>query len=611
VDQQHDRRSALLRAERPNGRRRRLALAALLPSLAALAPGLVAAAEGGAGGGDVATTDPSATSTTSTTTSTTTTTSTAPPGAPEPSAPGAASPAPSSVAPPVDAAPEVPTATTTTVAAVIDAGAATPPPVGGAPAPPTTTTTTTVATPPTSLVALDPADAAVPAAPEDPAPVEVAVVEEPALPLVLAATSYDGVYADGVPIGVAMATTRHLESGGDYRAQAAGSTASGAYQVIDTTWNGFGGFARAVDAPPEVQDQFAYESFVAILKAHRNDVAAIPVAWYFPAALRDPALMDVVPRPDAGNVLTPRQYQWRWMEIFLDKLGEGAPVVLPADSDPLVPSIAFPVLGPVSFSHDWQHPRGEHGERLHEGIDLLGVAGQPLRAAFDGTVTSIGFVDRGIAGVSITLTRDDGLYANYFHLNDDTPGTADGSALVGLRVHGQLSVGQRVKAGQIIGYMGDSGNATGVPHLHFELRTPERIPMDPYPAVLGAQQREQCSVGIGPWSSRFDSPADVAAVLATLSPEQAASLASIVPPAPYVVAGPDGATWTVGVDGSVTATGVGALITPTQGGCEIVPTGTYGTRALGVPAELLPASWWGEEDAPATPELSRPTAGRY
>lgn len=50
------------------------------------------------------------------------------------------------------------------------------------------------------------------------------------------------------------------ESGGDYHAVNCSSTASGKYQVLDSTWAGFGGYARAVDAPPEVQDEWARQA---------------------------------------------------------------------------------------------------------------------------------------------------------------------------------------------------------------------------------------------------------------------------------------------------------------------------------------------------------------
>lgn len=54
---------------------------------------------------------------------------------------------------------------------------------------------------------------------------------------------------------------KRMESGGDYRAQNPVSTASGAYQVLNGTWGGYGGYSRAGDAPPEVQDKFARELY--------------------------------------------------------------------------------------------------------------------------------------------------------------------------------------------------------------------------------------------------------------------------------------------------------------------------------------------------------------
>jgi hypothetical protein len=122
-----------------------------------------------------------------------------------------------------------------------------------------------------------------------------------------------------------LATIRTLESGGNYAAQAAGSSASGAYQFVDGTCNNYGGYRRAVNAPPDVQDAKASDMVFAVLEKNGNDVAAVPVVWYLghlPAPAS--ASWDTVPAPNAGNVLTPRQYQTRWVNKYLEIAGENA-----------------------------------------------------------------------------------------------------------------------------------------------------------------------------------------------------------------------------------------------------------------------------------------------
>lgn len=125
-----------------------------------------------------------------------------------------------------------------------------------------------------------------------------------------------------------LATIRALESGGgdpagDYRAEAAGATASGAYQYVDGTWAGYGGYTHAADALPDIQDAKAAEDVRAVLATYQGDVSKVPIRWYLPSALDDPSLLDDVPMPDAGNRLTIREYQRRWMDTYHRLTGYG------------------------------------------------------------------------------------------------------------------------------------------------------------------------------------------------------------------------------------------------------------------------------------------------
>ena len=112
-------------------------------------------------------------------------------------------------------------------------------------------------------------------------------------------------------------TIRTIESGNSYTAQAAGSSASGAYQFINSTWGNYGGYPEAWQAPPDTQDAKAAEWASIILQNHNGDVSVVPVVWYI-GHLPGPgsAEWDTVPVPDAGNVLTPREYQTKWLGVY-------------------------------------------------------------------------------------------------------------------------------------------------------------------------------------------------------------------------------------------------------------------------------------------------------
>ena len=141
----------------------------------------------------------------------------------------------------------------------------------------------------------------------------------------------------------------------------------------------------------------------------------------------------------------------------------------------VVVPIVFPVAGPARWSDNFLVCRGTGCSRMHMGQDLMGAKMTPLVAAFDGVVTSLKRETAVGQGNYVAIAADRGPAAGwsaiYVHVNNDTPGTDDGQGTGRWDFPAGLEVGSRVLAGQLVGWLGDSGNAEGTgPHLHFELR---------------------------------------------------------------------------------------------------------------------------------------------
>jgi hypothetical protein len=146
--------------------------------------------------------------------------------------------------------------------------------------------------------------------------------------------------------------------------------------------------------------------------------------------------------------------------------------------------MVFPLLGEHTLTDSFGDPRGRG--RKHAGVDILADRMTPVVAVADGTVRWIHNVP-GDDCCDVALEHDDGWRSRYIHLNNDTPGTDDGRA-VGIAPG--LREGSRVAAGQLVGWVGDSGNAEAtVPHLHFELRRANGTPVDPLPSLKAALTR--------------------------------------------------------------------------------------------------------------------------
>lgn len=148
--------------------------------------------------------------------------------------------------------------------------------------------------------------------------------------------------------------------------------------------------------------------------------------------------------------------------------------------------VRFPQLDEqTEFVDSWGEARS--GGRRHRGVDLMGTKMAPVVAVLDGVVETIR--KGGISGYYIRIEHADNISSWYMHLNNDSPGSDDGQGAPEFAFADGLAVGDAVEAGQLIGYVGDSGNAEGSgPHTHFELHIDGRA-VNPYPYLRAAWDR--------------------------------------------------------------------------------------------------------------------------
>lgn len=140
---------------------------------------------------------------------------------------------------------------------------------------------------------------------------------------------------------------------------------------------------------------------------------------------------------------------------------------------------------------------GRSGGRRHKGNDLMAPKMTEVYAIADGIVERV--ASSGNAGRYITLAHADGWTSTYMHLNNDVPGTDNGRADWNLTLAPSVTQDAAVYAGQLIGYVGDSGNAewTG-PHTHFELRHNGKA-VNPYSVLVDAAEREYALYAWNVW----------------------------------------------------------------------------------------------------------------
>lgn len=148
--------------------------------------------------------------------------------------------------------------------------------------------------------------------------------------------------------------------------------------------------------------------------------------------------------------------------------------------------IIFPVVGPAQFSDDFGAPRAQGG---HQANDVLAAWRAPLVAVEDGTVKV--WTRSATAGCMLYLYGRSGTTYQYVHLNNDVTPRNDnsGGCVPGVAYAPGLVDGQRVRAGALLGFVGDSGDAAGKhPHVHFELHPRDGGAVSPYRWLLGARR---------------------------------------------------------------------------------------------------------------------------
>lgn len=245
---------------------------------------------------------------------------------------------------------------------------------------------------------------------------------------------------------------------------------------------------------------------------------------------------------------------------------------------------------------------------------IFGARMQPVLAASDGVVTA---VDHGdvVRGASVTITDPDGRIFRYTGFNDDAPGTDDGLADPAHILTSLAEVGTSIRAGQVIGFLGDSDptplpsdepaetttdgtsdeisadqSSTGdverdteagfeptpvEPHLRLTIHDADGNRLDAGHLVAEAQIRQACHVAIGPWSS---TPV-----------QRLADDDSDDEMEPLEISDPELGGWTIHTDGTVTAVGKSALIMPPED-CGWAPDTPFGAGAAG----SLPSDEWNQ-----------------
>lgn len=166
------------------------------------------------------------------------------------------------------------------------------------------------------------------------------------------------------------------------------------------------------------------------------------------------------------------------MKVLLSAMGA---VFFAAPTFAAPAGMIYPVIGSTNYSDTFLAYRAGQVDNKHHAIDIFAPKMSKIISPVDGIVRHVSYPEESWGWYFVVVDAD-GYEYHFMHVNNDTPGTDDGMGgamnAYSSEMRGEYQVGNeaatRVVKGQLLGYVGDSGNAeTTPPHLHFEIVKPE------------------------------------------------------------------------------------------------------------------------------------------
>ena len=147
-----------------------------------------------------------------------------------------------------------------------------------------------------------------------------------------------------------------------------------------------------------------------------------------------------------------------------------------------VPKLVFPLVAKTDLWDNYGDSRGTHS---HAGIDMENPWRAPIVAVEAGRVS---YAESGLGGCMLYLYGRSGTMYMYIHLNNDLTARNDNKGGCVEDVTFAVANGARVSAGEQVAWNGDSGDASGNPHLHFEVHPGGGADTNPFPHLTRASR---------------------------------------------------------------------------------------------------------------------------